>query len=228
MFKRIIAASVLGVSALGMMAANATSNGVYVTGQLGIAHTGNQFQAAKGLESDVTFGKDKKSLKKDLAGRIAIGYQFTPHWAAELGYTQFGQQKSSASVLIPGMANIVPMDAPQTFVKNTVSTQEITISQHAFDVVGKGIYPINDKFNVYAKAGMAYLVTTVKGDKMGKNSIMAPIAKHNWAPEAGLGFTYNVTSNVFIDTSITHIQPMGKNKPRNIDFAAVGIGYSFG
>ncbi|MEN9450653.1 MAG: hypothetical protein RJA83_1271 [Pseudomonadota bacterium] len=66
---------------------------------------------------------------------------------------------------------------------------------------------------------------------MGKEktkSIMAPIAKHNWAPEAGIGFTYNMTSNVFIDTSITHIQPIGKNKPSNIDFAAVGIGYSFG
>jgi OmpA-OmpF porin, OOP family len=75
---------------------------------------------------------------------------------------------------------------------------------------------------------MAYLVTDVKGDKVDKKSVIAPIAKHNWAPEAGLGFTYNVTSNVFIDTSITHIQPMGKKKAGNIDFAAVGIGYSFG
>ncbi|WP_342228273.1 outer membrane beta-barrel protein [Rickettsiella endosymbiont of Rhagonycha lignosa] len=211
MFKRIIAVSVLGVSALGMMAANATTNGAYVTGQLGYAATGNQFKGAKGLPSGSSFGKTQKSAK-GLAGRIAIGYQFTPHWAAELGYLQLGQQKSD-------------------FTSITKITQVVTINQHAFDVVGKGIYPINDKFNVYAKAGMAYLVTDVKGDKVGKEktkSIMAPIAKHNWAPEAGIGFTYNMTSNVFIDTSITHIQPIGKNKPNSINFAAVGIGYSFG
>lgn len=89
-------------------------------------------------------------------------------------------------------------------------------------MVGKGIYPINDKFNVYGKAGMAYLTTTVKGDVVNGKSMLAPIAQHNWAPEAGLGFTYNMTSNVFIDTSITHIQPMGKHKPNSINFAAVG------
>lgn len=234
MFKRIIAVSVLGVSALSMMAANATSNGVYVTGQLGYAHTGNQFKGAKDLNSDVTINKSQKSAK-GLAGRIAIGYQFTPHWAAELGYLQLGQQKSNFSTIdtttTTGMSPIIIHGEPQpmSITTNTMVTQQVTISQHAFDVIGKGIYPINDKFNVYAKAGMAYLVTNVKGDKVeGGKSIMAPIAKHNWAPEAGLGFTYNVTSNVFIDTSITHIQPMGKNKPRNIDFAAVGIGYSFG
>ncbi|MEN9450654.1 MAG: hypothetical protein RJA83_1272 [Pseudomonadota bacterium] len=145
MFKRIIAVSVLGVSALGMMAANATPNGAYVTGQLGYAATGNQFKGSKGLRSDVTIGKSQKSAK-GLAGRIAIGYQFTPHWAAELGYLQLGKQKSD-------------------FTSITKITQVVTINQHAFDVVGKGIYPINDKFNVYAKAGMAYLVTDVKGDK---------------------------------------------------------------
>ncbi|WP_342146530.1 outer membrane beta-barrel protein [Rickettsiella endosymbiont of Aleochara curtula] len=232
MFKRIIAASVLGVSALGMMTANATTNGVYVTGQLGYAQTGNQFKAAKDL-SDVTIGKAKSSAK-GLAGRIAIGYQFTPHWAAELGYLQLGQQKSNFSTIdtmtTTGMSPIIIHGEPQpmSITTSTTVTQKVTINQHAFDIVGKGIYPINDKFNVYAKAGMAYLVTTVKGDKVDGQSIMAPIAKHNWAPEAGLGFTYNVTSNVFIDTSITHIQPMGKNKPNSINFAAVGIGYSFG
>ena len=211
MFKRIIAISVLGVSALGMVAANATSNGAYVTGQLGLAANGNQFKGTKDLPKDANFGKTQKTAK-GLAGRIAIGYQFTPHWAAELGYLQLGQQKSD-------------------FTQGSGSskfTQLFTIDQHAFDVLGKGIYPISDKFNVYAKAGMAYLTTTVKGNLVKEKSIMAPLAKHNWAPEAGLGFTYNMTSNVFIDTSITHIQPMGKNKPNSINFAAVGIGYSFG
>ncbi|WP_342219373.1 outer membrane beta-barrel protein [Rickettsiella endosymbiont of Miltochrista miniata] len=240
MIKRIIAVSVLGVSALGMMAANATTNGFYVDGQVGYApHTGNKFT---GLPSDLTVGKDKKAARGSIAGRLAIGYQFTKNWAAELGYTQFGQQKSNllmsntsttteyvvSPFIIHGDPVIVPVDVTTTTI---VAKEAITINQHAFDIVGKGIYPISDKFNVYAKAGMAYLTTTVKskGDMQyqGKPAT-AVFSKNNWAPEAGIGLTYDITPNVFIDTSFTHIQPIGKNKPANIDFATVGIGYSFG
>lgn len=53
------------------------------------------------------------------------------------------------------------------------------------------------------------------------------IAKHKWAPEAAVGVSYNITSNLFVDTSWTHIQPLGKNKSGNIDFVAVGLGYNF-
>ena len=241
MIKRIIAVSVLGVSALGMMAANATTNGLYVDGQVGYAHTGNKFT---GLPSDITVGKDKKAAKGSIAGRLAIGYQFTKNWAAELGYTQFGQQKSNLSMsslvttqvpsisMVPGPFGIlIPVNTITTTSSMVTSKEAITINQHAFDIVGKGIYPISDKFNVYAKAGMAYLTTTVKskgGMQYQGKPVTALFSKHNWAPEAGIGLTYDITPNVFIDTSFTHIQPIGKNKPSNIDFATVGIGYSFG
>ena len=68
----------------------------------------------------------------------------------------------------------------------------------------------------------------VKINNVNNAQIVAPIAKYNWAPEAGVGVTYNISSNVFVDTAYTHIHPIGKNKPSNIDFATVGIGYSFG
>lgn len=235
MIKRILAVSVLGVSALGMMAANATTNGFYVDGQVGYAHTGNKFT---GLPSDITVGKDKKAAKGSIAGRLAIGYQFTKNWAAELGYTQFGQQKSNLSTSylvttqVPSISmRVDPVNTMTTTTNMVTSKEAITINQHAFDIVGKGIYPISDKFNVYAKAGMAYLTTTVKskGDMQYQGKpVTALFSKHNWAPEAGIGLTYDITPNMFIDTSFTHIQPIGKNKPSNIDFATVGIGYSFG
>jgi len=59
-------------------------------------------------------------------------------------------------------------------------------------------------------------------------SIVAPLAKHSWAPEAGVGVTYNMSSNVFIDTAFTHIQPIGKNRPNNINMATIGLGFTFG
>ncbi|WP_342219372.1 outer membrane beta-barrel protein [Rickettsiella endosymbiont of Miltochrista miniata] len=238
MFKKIITVSVLGVSALGMMAANATSNGVYVTGQVGYAHRANLtsaqgFQSIQPIfggfvnaQSDVSFGKPETSAK-NLMGRLAIGYQFTPNWAVELGYLQLSKETSSIGISNTTTAEVYPYP-----VITKKSTQVVTLKQHAFDVVGKGIIPINDKFNVYAKAGMAYVVSSVSGDSAKINgeatSVIAPIAKHNWAPEAGIGLTYDITPNVFIDTSFTHIQPIGKNKPSNIDFATVGLGYSFG
>jgi OmpA-OmpF porin, OOP family len=240
MFKQIMTATVLGVSALGMMAANATSNGIYVDGQIGYARTGNP----KGLPTDITIDKTQKTSKGEMVGRLAIGYQFSPNWAVELGYLQLGKQKSNLLIstttteYMPSPFIGVPT-GPIPFDVTTVTKQAITINQRAFDIVGKGIYPISDKFNVYAKAGMAYLTTTVKdnnathqvknddGDYQNK-PVSSLFSKHNWAPEVGIGLTYDITPNMFIDTSITHIQPIGKNKPSNIDFATVGIGYSFG
>ncbi|TLY47325.1 MAG: porin family protein [Gammaproteobacteria bacterium] len=246
MIKRIIAVSVLGVSALGMMAANATTNGIYVDGQIGYARTGNQF---KKLPSDITVSKDKKAAKGEMAGRLAIGYRFSQNWAVELGYMQFGQQKSNLSMTssssvttqVPGISMkvdpltgiAIPVNtmSTSTSVVTTTTKEAITINQHAFDIVGKGIYPISDKFSVYGKAGMAYLTTTVKSKgKMqyqGK-PVTDLFSKHNWAPETGIGVTYDITPNMFIDTSFTHIHPIGKNKPANINFATIGLGYSFG
>jgi len=203
MFKRIITVSILGISALGMMAANATTPGVYVEGQVGYAHTGKHF-----VKPFPSSGKVSSKYKGGLAGRLAIGYQFNPNWSVEIGYLQLAQQKAH--------------------VKSTIAKQSITLNQHAFDVVGKGILPINNKFYIYAKAGMAYLVNDLKGDVVSGQSIVAPLAKHSWAPEAGVGVTYNMSSNVFIDTAFTHIQPIGKNRPNNINMATIGLGFTFG
>ncbi len=204
MLKKTIAVSLLGVSALGMMAANATTPGVYVEGQVGYANTGKHF-----VKPFPSSNKLDSKYKGGLAGRLAIGYQFSPNWAVEMGYLQLAQQKAN--------------------VKSTIATPSITLNQHAFDVVGKGIIPVTNKFDIYAKAGMAYLVNNLKGNEIsGGQSIVKPLAKHSWAPEAAIGATYNITSNVFIDTAFTHIQPMGKNKPNNINMATVGLGFTFG
>lgn len=200
MLKKTIAVSLLGVSTLGMMAANATTPGLYVEGQVGYANTGKHF--VKPIPSS---RKLSSKYKGGLAGRLAIGYQFSPNWAVEMGYLQLAQQKAN------------------------VDTQSITLNQHAFDVVGKGIIPVTSKLDFYAKAGMAYLVNNLKANAVtGHQSLVKPLAKHSWAPEAGIGVTYNITSNVFIDTAFTHIQPMGKHKPNNINMATVGLGFTFG
>jgi OmpA-OmpF porin, OOP family len=214
MIKRIIAVSVLGVSSLGMMAANATTNGIYVVGQAGYAATH--------MKDKITLSPVdglKPMPNGGIAGRLGVGYQFNPNLAIELGYLQLSKLKTTT----PG-GSVTP--GGPVYLAGTE-----TLTQNAIDVAAKGILPITDKFNAYAKLGVAYLSSTITskfdGIKGNQNEYFN-IAKHKFAPEVGLGVSYNVTNNMFVDTSWTHIQPMGKSRPGNVDFAAVGIGYSFG
>lgn len=226
MFKQLMTATVLGVSALGMMAANATANGVYVTGQLGYAKNKTALSPINTSDGKALFNaNDKLSASgRNLAGRLGIGYQFTPNWAVEMGYLQLGKKKFDGLLYTPAKGSTGGTDI----------NGSSSISQSAIDLVGKGIYPINDKFNVYGKLGVAYVTTTIDGKYDTDahtnmiNKSTSAIAKHKWAPEAAVGLSYDITPNMFVDTSWTHIQPLGKNKPGNIDFVAVGLGYSFG
>jgi OmpA-OmpF porin, OOP family len=217
MFKKILNTSVLGVSVLGAMAANAAAPGVYVTGQVGYANTqmGNKTDTANLLHN-----KDKAEANNlsnnGLAGRLALGYQFNQNFAVEVGYLQLGQRKVNVRV------------SPEQ--------SSLKLRQNALDLVGKGIIPVSNNIDVYGKLGVAYLTSDIKETvKVGGQSTttydlndVARVNKHQWAPEAAIGVTYDITPNVSVDTSWTHIQPLGKNRPGNIDFVAVGLGYNFG
>lgn len=205
MFKKVLSTTVLTVSVLGAMAANAAAPGVYVTGQVGYADTHMDSKVSKHLSNN------------GLAGRVALGYQFNQNFAVETGYLQLDQKK-------------VNID-PTSQVHNT----SVKLQQNAIDFVGKGIVPLSSNINVYGKLGLAYVssnidITTKVGafpTTIDLNDA-AHVAKHKWAPEAAVGVSYDITPNVSLDTSWTHIQPLGSNKPGNIDFVAVGLGYNFG
>jgi OmpA-OmpF porin, OOP family len=225
MLKKISTKAILFLSAMGgAMAVQAASDpssitvptssalvdsGFYVTGQAGYAATHMKDKINFGSLTPSGFALPNGSV----AGRIGVGYQFNQNLAIELGYLK-----------IHDIAGYVPP------IKPYVPGSE-TLKQSAIDVAAKGIIPLSDKFNVYGKAGIAYLTSTITSDfnntQQNQNAAFE-IAKHKWAPEAALGVTYNITSNLFVDTSWTHIQPLGKQRPGNIDFGAVGIGYKFG
>lgn len=214
MLKNVLTIAVLGVSALSVMAANAAAPGVYVTGQLGYANT---HMAAKDKANDVP--ANFKLGNNGLAGRLAVGYQFNQNLAVELGYLQLSKGKAN----VPNITPYIP--------------EKYSLKQSVADIAGKAILPLSNNFNVYGKLGLAYVSTSISskypGGELGpafeknKNDEFS-IAKHKWAPEAAIGMSYDITSNVSVDTSWTHIQPFGNKRPGNIDFVAVGIGYNFG
>lgn len=233
MFKKVLSTTVLGISALGVMAANAAAPGVYVTGQLGYAntHMGNKTNTTN-IDNNTSFHfhsnneKDTDLSNNGLAGRIALGYQFNQNFALEAGYLRLGQRKFDG--LIAHDNDIYNHD-PAT----------LKLQQNVVDFVAKGIVPICDKFNLYGKAGLAYINTAIQGKvKFDQTTGISDIsfdlnkalgvARHKLAPEVALGASYDITPNVSVDTSWTHIQAVGKNRPGNIDFVAVGLGYNFG
>jgi OmpA-OmpF porin, OOP family len=203
MLKKMITTAVLGVSALSVMAANAATPGVYATGQLGYADT-----HMKNEVGNLT--------NNGLAGRLAIGYQFNQTFAVEMGYLRLHEKK--ADVTLPTLGKDVPF----------------SLNQNAIDLAGKGILPVAHNVNVYGKLGVAYLTTSLEA----KADIPIPTTpvltatightNHKWVPEAAVGVSYDITPNVSVDTSWTHIQPIGNDRPGNIDFVAVGVGYNFG
>ncbi|KAF5271492.1 hypothetical protein FQR65_LT05112 [Abscondita terminalis] len=211
------------------MTANAAAPGVYVTGQVGYANT---HMGSKTKISDILgpFAEnvDSAAINKNLsnnglAGRIALGYQFSQNFALEAGYLQLGE----------GKVNLGAVHDPHS---PAVGEASLKLQQNAIDLVGKGILPLASNFNLYGKLGVAYVTSDVKGTLQvpGLPTLNADlnnranVAKHKWAPEAAIGVSYDITPNVSVDTSWTHIQPLGNNKPGNIDFVAVGLGYNFG
>ena len=228
MFKKVLTTTVLCASALGVMAAHAAAPGVYITGQLGYAntHMGSKTNIAdinNNTPGNFAFtpnnAQDTNLANNGLAGRLAIGYQFNPNFALEAGYLRLGSKKVEGSLL-------------KEHRKDTLQLQ-----QNAIDFVGKGIIPISSNVNLYGKLGVAYLTTDVEGkvpgtgsrpDVKGDLNKAANLSHHKFAPEAAIGVSYDITPNVSVDTSWTHIQPLGSNKPGNIDFVAVGVDYNFG
>jgi OOP family OmpA-OmpF porin len=178
--------------------------GLYVGGQVGYAdtHMGARLNPISNNLSN-----------NGLAGRLAIGYKLNQNFAIEAGYLQLQDTKLSLKS----------------------SSHTISNEQNAIDLVGKSTFPLTHNVNLYGKLGVAYLTTqleeryTLSGVPVTENlNSEAGVAKHKWAPEVAIGMGYDVTKNVSVETSFTHIQPLGNNRPGNINFLAVGMGYNFG
>jgi OmpA-OmpF porin, OOP family len=198
MLKKILITSVLTAGAC-VMNANAALPGLYVSGQVGYADTG--------IKSKVKINSASFS-NNGLAGRLAIGYKVTPNFALEAGYLQLSNAEFN------------------------IGSPNFSTKQNAIDVAAKGTLPITNNVNLYGKLGVAYLTTQLEGKSASGttsdlNSVQG-IAKRKWAPEVAIGMGYDITPNVTVDTSLTHIQTIGSNRPGNIDFLAVGVGYNFG
>jgi opacity protein-like surface antigen len=201
--KKIVFSTVASLSLLAATNSIAGEPGVYLGAQAGYG--------------DVhTFSKDS-----GLAGRLFAGYQFDTNWAAEMGWTKFttATQNSTVTKLVPvniGLVNVnVPVKLP---VKQNVKTD-------AVDLVAKGILPVGNNFNLYGKAGVAYLLAR---EDVTTGRAHAHHNQNNVLPTFGVGATYDFTPNVAGDVSYNRIQKVGNSNVNSTDYVGVGLIYSIG
>jgi len=229
---------VVAVSLSTIVAANAiaATPGVYVGGQLGAGnvHQDSSYTVTVPNKHYVSTNlKNSDSKAWGLAGRIFAGYQFDQNFGAELGYMKFSDATSKStdtykdnSASRKSMIALLP--STDVAIQNTTKTS-------AVDLVGKAIYPVGNGFNLYAKAGVAYVMQ--KNDFSAKSSKNVPGFKvaggnkdeNKFMPTFGVGASYDISPNAAVDVSYSRIQKVGSSsKINSTDFVGAGLTYSFG
>lgn len=239
--KIIKLAIVCAFSLAGTSIASASSNpGFYVGGQLGVGDTHLEANNLPGtpsvnamVNSFTNYGWNSwtKATHSDsfgLAGRIFAGYQFTPNWAAELGYTKFTNADIHGSYVGNGTSSNPNITGGYSY--------RGVMQEDAIDLVGKGILPLRDGFSLFGKLGVAYVQqdlvrndvesVTVNGVSGGSEGQRYAKAINRFMPTFGAGVSYDITPQVPIDLSWMHIQKVG-NEFGNADLVALGIAYKF-
>lgn len=129
----------------------------------------------KGFYAGVDVGNGKARLKDcgtggcgsptkndQVVGGILLGYQYNKNIAVEAKFTGIGKWED----------NTVPGD----------------VKADAFALVGVGIVPVTDEFNIYGKLGVAYIKS-----KVSNSTAMGIKDTRNTSATLGLGAQYNVT-----------------------------------
>lgn len=186
-----------------IITAHATGAGFYMGGQVGQSNTHNTAEDVHtgGIPPIVNVSPSNTGL----GARLFLGYSANPYVGMEGGYTYF---------------------APSTYsIPNSSVCGDPSIQEHAFDVVGKGTFPIKN-FGAYMKAGIAFTSSTSSGRLLDPNSSChSQSTQRSIRPTVALGVSYDLTQNWVSDFSWTRI--VGGGTFKNADLIALGISYHF-
>lgn len=194
--KYLVMAIFASVAAVSASTAFAATNGFYAGIQMG--YTNTHYSANDFI--DVFLSDDTPS---GFGMRGLLGYQFTRNLALEGGYLRYGNATFDNMILTPGAT---PVNAH--------------VAQSAWDIGVKGILPLIQCANVYAKVGMAYVQARPRDALSGIDDI------NKWRPTYGIGGGYDVTQYVSVDVSWNRVAK--GSGIQNADFIALGADYHFG
>lgn len=142
-----------------------------------------------------------KIERNSFAWSANVGYQFNKYIAVEGGY-----------MMLP-------------YIKVSADGDSIKLHTNAGVLVAKGMYPISDKFDVFAKAGIAYLSHSVSVSA-GASSASVSANDGTVEPVAGLGVDYNITPKVAVTAQAITTIKTDDNFPATYT-GLVGLSYKF-
>lgn len=141
------------------------------------------------------------------AWRILGGYQATPNIAVELAYTDLGEVSASGTVL--------GFDA------------RVGVEATVIELVGVGSLPLNDRFSVYAKAGLYRGETDAVVRVAGVGT--ETTSETNTDPTIGIGARFNITQRVALRAEWQRYMDLGGGDigEDDVDVFSVGAIFQF-
>lgn len=163
------------------------------------AYLGGQFSEAITNYSNADGNVNSASISDSgIAGRLYGGYQFTPVWAGEVGYTRY--------------SNI-------TYDNINGTTASGNIKQDSVEIYGKRSFLFCHGTSLYGKLGAA-LVTARHDNNLGRD-------EESVLPALSVGISFDILPYLPIDFAYTHMQNVGGSIP-TIDSVGVGLAFYFG
>ncbi|MCD6055712.1 MAG: outer membrane protein [Gammaproteobacteria bacterium] len=163
-----------GVSYAAIESESTVPTGVYIEGTVGYSHI-----AGAGLPIDTP---SRVSISNGGLGYSAdLGYQFGQLFGLEVGAASFAPQKATA--------------AGQTFTADR---------SYIYDLAGKFTFPIKDKFDIFAKAGPAFMTRGASTD----SEELGNYNEYGLGVAYGVGADYNFTQHVALTAQATGATPL--------------------
>jgi OOP family OmpA-OmpF porin len=146
--------------------------------------------------------------KKDIGWKIYGGYQFTPHWGAELGYLDFGKQRWGVAI-----GGVTPATAEaEAKVWQLAATGTLPL------VPGNSIY--SPGFGVFGKVGLHRSDIDVSAGGISANG-----SSTDWM--WGLGARWDFTRNVSMRIEWERFNNAGNNTIGTTDLEMLSISAKF-
>ena len=160
--KRMAAALAVALGMTGVNAASAETSGLYfgLTGGMATADLGSKSELDESFAEPVAealldAGFDAVSVEtslddSDIGWALYVGYRFNNYLAAEIGYVDLGEALYDADISVTTVGETFPVEASVRFTSAGPSAAVL------------GIFPVNERFDVHAKAGLYFADTRVR------------------------------------------------------------------
>lgn len=150
-----------------------STSGLFVSGNLGLGSIINGYKG-----SDFVRDHSYSFRNYGFAWAANLGYMFNQYVGLEAGYQTFGLATATATRVAGG------------------ASSSMTTTFGGFDGVVKGVLPVSNAFDLFAKVGTVDMHARTTGS-IANVAAVVPSAS-TWMPLVGVGAAYNVNSNVAV------------------------------